>query len=154
MKHYNREEWQGYKEGIPDEECRLLMTGHLRQCDSCLEVFLSLITEEEISQADNALSSGFTDGAMQLVRKEGRPQSANRRRGVGLAAYYVAAAALTLIFVGNGFFQHLVETGPRIVNMTAESAAAHYTVNLDWPNKVVGRAAQWIEDFETTEKGR
>ena len=60
MKHYSREQWVLYKTGrIPEENA---FEEHLRECDGCLETFLSLIDEQEIDRAKTKFHRTFPIG--------------------------------------------------------------------------------------------
>lgn len=159
MKHYSKSQWLQYKKGLLAPALLLKMEEHLVQCDVCMQSYLSLIAKEEITRAAGLLSPGFSSGVMMQIRAI--PQSAPTRkilspasgirgeRRKNLLIYYTAAASITLLFMGGGLFQNLVDTGREAMAYTARpQVETQRSVSLDWPDKVVSKAAQWIKDFE------
>ena len=120
--HYKKADWQNYVLGlIPDKE-RKLMENHLYECDSCLETFLSLVTEENVKSAGKALSPSFTDNVLALLpqARVHEPVSNGNKRATTLY-YYLAAACITAIFLWVGVFDSLAGYIPGKSTQTIET---------------------------------
>lgn len=158
MKHYGEKEWLSYKKGLLSDEKAQMMESHLSQCDRCLEDFLSLIGQEEISAAEKMVSPNFSEGVMHAVGKvRHKPVSARKRLNTKwneIFTYYVAAALVTLVLTGSGFFGHLVQAVPR-VEQTASKQNNYMQKNLiiDWSEKVVNKTSNFIDRLEEYDKG-
>ncbi|MBZ4652883.1 MAG: hypothetical protein JG781_221 [Peptococcaceae bacterium] len=153
MKHYTQAEWLLFRQGLLAKEKVYIMEEHLAQCDQCLAHFLSLISEEEVKEADEFLSPDFSDKVINTVKGEKtiirKSPHKLKEKQKNMFAYYVAAAAITLIFMSTGFFQSLIDTGPRIVSLAASPENRSREWDLNWSGKVVNKAALWLRDFET-----
>ncbi len=61
MKHYDYVEWVLYKNNLLDDEIHEKMEEHLIICDECMEVFLSLIDERDMENAESFIPEDFTE---------------------------------------------------------------------------------------------
>jgi len=152
MKHYQEKDWRAYRLGLLPEEEELLLEEHLERCDQCLENFLALITEKEISQAKRRISPNFTDSVLNLLREEenskfkGKNSSSYQRKNIFI--YYLAVSAITIILMGSGFFQALVDKLPS-VETDFSRQEERYVDSFEWTRKVTDKAANWLYNFET-----
>lgn len=151
--HYSKPQWLQYKKNQLPPVLQQSMEDHLVKCDACLSTYLSLIDDQEIMRAAELLSPDFSLRVMNQVAAAPKPLPPKTKitgeRRKNLLIYYAAAASITLFFVGSGIFQGLVETGQEAAEITARiRGESKKSVSLDWPDKVVNRAAQWIENFE------
>ncbi|WP_077369665.1 hypothetical protein [Anaerosalibacter sp. Marseille-P3206] len=153
MKHYDYMEWFFYKEkNISDEKYRE-MEEHLYNCDECMNTFLSLIDNEEIDQAEEAISSDFTKnviGNIQKVKYKPKPkihyEATSFMSGFG---YYVAAAAVVIMLTWSGFFSGLVDVVPKIAETTIEEDITEKpNIIFSLSEKIVNRTSSFINDFE------
>lgn len=119
---------------------------HLLTCDRCLDTFLSFITVEEVEQARLKISPDFTKRILKKASRQGKIKTKSSRQNL---SFYVAAALLTLVFMGNGFFQMLVNFEPKL---ESPRRLQELNLNLDWSDRVVNQTATWIEKFETQSK--
>lgn len=161
MEHIKRNELWQYKKGLLPEEKSIIVQEHLYTCDACLNSYLSLITEEEISKAEVLLSPEFTDKVIWNVEKENRKKTKiqselAKEKRKSFITYYVGAAVMTLLFVSTGIFQAFVDTAPKIVTLAERAQQEEYnrTPGYDLSSKAVGKAALWIERFESKDKRR
>ncbi|MGI5860367.1 MAG: hypothetical protein ACOX8P_13845 [Tepidanaerobacteraceae bacterium] len=155
MKHYSREQWVLYKTGRIPEENALIFEEHLRECDGCLETFLSLIDEQEIDRAKNQISQDFSHRLMTQVKKVRKPEPANSKKTwqdkrKNLFMYYIAASVVTFMLMSWGMFEGMVNAVP---DLAAASGKFENRISTDLPEKIVGGAHKWIQNFEEQGKG-
>ena len=104
MKHYSREQWVLYKTGRIPEENALIFEEHLRECDGCLETFLSLIDEQEIDRAKNQISQDFSHRLMTQVKVTNlnlQTQKTWQDKGK-ICSCYIAASVVTFMLMSWG----------------------------------------------------
>ena len=159
MRHYPIEEWQLFVQGNLSDSQLILMEDHLAGCDCCREVFLSLIDEAAVGQAEKTLSPNFSTQVMQAAGVETVGQkaapAASRKKKISAARKknffdFAMAAAVTLLFVGSGYFQLVIDRVPEVAAYSSEQKMA---VDLDWPGKMAGQAVNWLNQWETKETG-
>ena len=151
MKHFSREEWILLKKDEFDKRQREQMEAHLTSCEFCLDIFLSLIDDEDISQGEKCISPDFTDSLFFELRKIQKPIRKHgypREKKKNLFIYYMAASMVTLILMNGGLFQSIA--GPEIFNT---SKRIENKVSVNWPEKVVSGAHNWILNFEVDGRG-
>lgn len=116
MNHFSLDEWTRYKLGQVSDTDAFLMSNHLMDCPRCLDLYTSLIDNEDIKAAGKHIPDGFIESVMTAVKKEalkktGHSKASRRRPGqlARIMAYYTAAAAITLFLTGAGAFDLLLE---------------------------------------------
>lgn len=151
MSHYTRQEWIDFKKHRLPEEKQLQMEQHLQVCDSCMDVWLGLIGQEEIDKAAGMIPDDFGRKAMQLVRAQDKPVSplssnVNKRRR--LLAYYTAAAAITLTLVSGGVFQTIVNglAYRQTQQISAIEGPARFLYS--WPEQLSKTSTQYLQKIE------
>jgi predicted anti-sigma-YlaC factor YlaD len=161
MKHFEGNQLWEYREGLLNKEKENIVEEHLYTCEKCLNSFLCLISEEEISKAEGLLSLQFTDKVIWNIEKENRKRAKikdelTKEKWQSFITYYVGAAVMTLLFVSTGIFQSIVDTAPKIVTLTVRVQQEEFnrTPGLGLSTRAVDKAALWIERFETKDKGR
>lgn len=156
MEHYTSEEWHQYKKGECTCEKSNAMEDHLAICDECLMIFLTLIDETEIAKAHNLIPIDFTKKVMKKIQpRRGHEQKKSQgkkkinEKTKSALIYYVAAASITLIFMGSGVFQTFVEKGieAKPIHLGFQ-LSNNNTIKYNWSDEVVKKAANWIEKFE------
>lgn len=152
MEHFSKQDWLVYSQGELSEERTALMEQHLTRCSRCLEAFLDSLTMEELEQAERNIPIDFTDGVLAAIKREPIPfpKRKSRVRQKNLFVYYLAVSAITIVLMGNGFFQSLVETVPKVSTPPEQRLSR---LNLDWSSKLVDKASTWIYNFETQTEG-
>jgi len=154
MIHFSHEEWRLFKEGVCPENLQAAMEEHLVVCDRCRELFLSLISEEDITKGKELLPPDFSRQVIRGIKVQEkerlvRKKNNRSRQRKNTPVYFAAAAAITLILMGGGFFQSLVQSVPQF---STEAAIVDHNIlegiKMDWPNKLVDRTSNWIYDFE------
>ncbi|WZL73257.1 hypothetical protein QBE52_00520 [Clostridiaceae bacterium 35-E11] len=159
MNHFSKEMWLFYKEGKLSWEESQGMEDHLTECNQCLETFLSLMNEEEIDVTNEIISPEFTDTVMNEIHrvkhdfatKKKVPKSKRKR----LFNYYVAAAVVTLVLMGSGFFESLVNTIPYMTQAAVrEENFKQASLIMNFSEKIVHKTSKFINDFEISDQRR
>ena len=124
MKHFTNEEWLRFIQArveprVKGEE----MEAHLSSCNICLQRYLAVLEIEGLKNKSSLVSPGFADRVM--LRLEGvtakESQKTPGRKGINLIRYYAAAACLTLVIMGSGFFDLAGEYIPRATSLLFDS---------------------------------
>ncbi|NLC03916.1 MAG: hypothetical protein GX787_06525 [Tissierellia bacterium] len=156
MKHYDYVEWLFYKKNLLTIEKRHEMEQHLYSCDLCMEIFLSLIDEEEIRAASEIVPKDFNQNIMgkiksNKVKKISPPKKATKYP----FGFFVAVASVTIVLTLGGFFTNLVDTVPNI------SASISTVDQRDRPNrisdlsqKIVNGTSEFIGSIENIERNK
>lgn len=117
MKHYDYIEWLFYKtKSLPVEKLDE-MEEHLYNCDVCMEIFLSLIGDEELDVAGQVVAPDFTSKVMDQISKSKVKvmESRNAKKSFNYQfMYYVAVASVTIFLTLGGFYTSLVDAVPKI----------------------------------------
>ena len=152
MKHYDQVEWALYKKNLLNEKIHEVMGEHLYECDQCLNIFLSLIDENEIEEAGKIISQDFTDDLIMNV-KGLTPINKNIKRKPKLPQdffiYYTAVASVTILLTAGGVFGKLVESVPQItanINIQEEKIMKNTVYNLS--ETITKRTSIFINDFQ------
>ncbi|TCO71047.1 hypothetical protein [Marinisporobacter balticus] len=157
MNHYDQIQWILYKKGVLSIEASEKMEDHLSMCDQCLEIFLSLIDEEEIKSAHQMISPDFTASIIHeantikndFMKRKYKPEHKN------LFIYYTAAAMVTLVLMGSGFFYTLVNTVPSITQSAVSQEHFMQTNRItNFSEKVVNKTSDFINHFEVCDQRR
>src|SRR5690554_1784932 len=100
MKHYDDIEWIFYKEKILSDEKQIEMEEHLYTCDRCMEIFLSLIDEQEVDKAKDSISENFTADLMANIENVPyKPKNIVKKsntRFKDIFVYYAAVASVAI----------------------------------------------------------
>ncbi|MDD4549964.1 MAG: hypothetical protein PHT79_09435 [Syntrophomonadaceae bacterium] len=155
MRHYSSGEWLAFKEGHYDELTSGKMEEHLYACESCMEIFLETFNADDLQAAEKLIPADFTPRTMELLTSSstGKPSLSQKPKTPNvqnLFLYYVAAAMLTLFFMGGGVFQSLVDNYDHLSSaaVNIERQTTKETTILDWSGVVAEKTAGWIADFE------
>ena len=156
MKHYDYVEWLFYKKNMLSIEKLDEMEEHLYSCDECMEIFLSLIDEEEINRASEIISESFNQNVMKKIQASKVKKISQHKKQVKYQfGYFVAVASVTIVLTLGGFFTNLVDTVPNI------SASVSMLEKPDRPNrifdlseKIVNRTSKFIGSIENIERNK
>src|SRR5699024_8337414 len=126
MRHYDDVEWTFYKQEVLSENKTQKMEEHLYNCDECMDIFLSLINNDEIDEAEEIISKDFTDEVLNSIEKQKHElkqelKTIKRRkedRFKSIFGYYVAVAAVTIILTWGGFYSSIVDILPQVAEET------------------------------------
>lgn len=159
MRHFSHDQWRLFKEGVCPEELEAAMEEHLVICDRCRDLFLSFIGDEDIHKGAELLSPDFSKRVIRRIKVEEKERPARKknnqsRQRKNTPVYFAAAAAITLILMGGGFFQSLVQSIPQFTagNVIIERSPLE-RAKMDWPDKLVDQASNWMYNFETQDRG-
>lgn len=117
MKHYDYVEWLLYKTKSLSIEKLDEMEEHLYNCDLCMEIFLSLIDEEEVIMASEVVPENFTLNVMESISKNKIKtiEENNSTKAFNYQfMYYVAVASVTIFLTMGGAYTNLVDAVPKI----------------------------------------
>ncbi|WP_326909736.1 hypothetical protein [Sedimentibacter sp. MB31-C6] len=121
MKHYDYIEWLFYKNRMLSKEKSVEMEQHLYNCNTCMEIFLSLVDEKEEEKAGEIISDDFTSNIIsnipkvKQVKQKGRLKIKQAKKAFNYQfGYYAAVASVTVILTLGGFYVDLVDAVPRI----------------------------------------
>lgn len=163
MNHYSKDQWILYKKNEISQEEMLSMEEHLYLCDDCMNIFLSLIDEEELKLAEDIISESFTEN---LIAKLDNLSSINQRPKVAdkkgikkkkmienIFVYYVAAASVILVLTAGGVFTRMTEIP--LENIREDNFKTHENMgNLyAFTEKITDNTNNFINNFGTKTRG-
>ena len=152
MKHYDPVEWVLYKKNLLDDRIYEEMQDHLYLCDDCMETFLSLIDEEEISQAELIVAEDFTDKLMDglgNIRPLKKKTKKKTKINNDFFIYYTAVASVAIILTAGGFFGGLVDSVPEItVNIPIQENRVKTNAIYELSEKITNRTAMFVNNFQ------
>ena len=118
----SKKTWEAYNQGLLSETKRQAMEEHLLTCDSCLEIYLEILTKDTQKADIPKLSQDFTVRVLEQINRdpshEGEGTTARRpvkkdkeflASKTGFFISYCAAASMALFFWGGGYFDGLAD---------------------------------------------
>ena len=153
MKHYDHVEWIFYKRKVFPKEKMIKMEEHLYTCSKCMDIFLSLIDDKEVNNAEESLSQNFTNSVMNSIEnRKYVPKSKVKKSNINymdIFTYYVAVASVAIVLTLGGFYSGLVDMVPRVT----QSTTIKDNINLpsmvaNISGKIVNRTSHFINNFE------
>lgn len=160
MKHYDYVEWALYKNNLLDRKLHEEMEEHLYLCDECMEIFLSLIDEDEIKKAEDLISEEFTLQVMDNIKNISpmrRPvkEKGNHKSSKDFFLYYVAVASVAVILTAGGAFGKIIDTVAQInTNISFNDSKLQTNKVYDFSETIVNRTSKFINEFELRNKTR
>lgn len=155
MKHFDYVEWLLYKNNTLSINKQMEMEEHLYNCDSCMEIFLSLIDEDEIERASSIVPDDFSQVVMEEISKNKVKVMDNRRTRKKYInfGYYVAVASVTILLTMGGLFNNLVDAVPKIsVELQMNSSIKKSNIIYDFSEKIVNKTSKLIGSIENVEE--
>lgn len=149
MEHYDYVEWILYKKGLLDTEIQEKMEEHLTLCDKCMEIFLSLIDEEDLDIAKNFIPKDFNEKMLKTIGNI-RPISINKHRvrKSDFLLYYTAVASVVIIFTASGFFTRIIDNVPNIkADKYISDASNRRNILYDFSEQITNKTSIFINDF-------
>ena len=119
MKHYDYIEWVLYKNKALPTGMLEEMEEHLYNCDICMDIFLSLIDQQEVESTEGVIPNDFKDKVINNISSakvriiESKQKHKNRVFNYQFGSY-VAVASVTIILTLGGFYTNLVDAVPKI----------------------------------------
>ncbi len=157
MRHYDDVEWTFYKQEVLSENKTQEMEEHLYNCDECMDIFLSLINNDEIDEAEEIISKDFTDEVLNSIEKQKHElkqelKTIKRRkedRFKSIFGYYVAVAAVTIILTWGGFYSSIVDILPQVAEETViANVSKEPNIISNVSERIVNKTSIFINDFE------
>jgi len=156
MKHYDYIEWLLYKNKMLPIEKLDEMEQHLFNCDTCMEIFLSLIDEEEVEDAGKFSNDNFAYNVIKNIPKLKISKSkAKQKRKIFnyQFGYYVAVASVTIILTLSGFYTDLVDTVPKLSSSIIERDE-HPNVIANFSNGIVDSTSSFLFNIENIDRNK
>ena len=155
MKHYDYLEWLFYKEKVFPKEKLNEMEEHLYICDNCMDIFLSLIGNDEVDKAEGLVSKDFTNEVMNNIQniKHGPiPKVESRKtRTRDIFVYYVAVASVAIFLTLGGFYSGMVDMVPYMTGVNSNGLSINApNVVFNMSQEIVSKTQNFINDFETS----
>lgn len=156
MKHYDYVEWLFYKKNILSIEKMDEMEEHLYSCGECIEIFLSLMDEEEINRVSEIVPVDFNQNIMSMIKATKVRKIQPTKKPVKYQfGYFVAVASVTIVLTLGGFYTNLVDAVPNI------SASISTLEQVDRPNRIfnlseriVNGTSKFIGSIENIERNK
>lgn len=156
MKHYDYVEWLFYKKNMFAIEKQDEMEEHLFNCDECMEIFLSLIDEEEINEASNIVPEDFNKNIMMKISNTKVKKIVATKKPVKYPfGYFVAVASVTIVLTLGGFYTNLVDAVPNIsasVNMLEKHDKPNRIFNFS--ERIVNGTSKFIVSIENIDRNK
>lgn len=117
MKHYDYVEWLLYKNRSLSSDKLDEMEEHLYNCNLCMDIFLSLISENELEFASKIIAEDFSSNVIERISKEKvkRIEVKNNKKAFNYNfMYYLAVASVTIFLTMGGVYTNLVDAVPKI----------------------------------------
>lgn len=150
MKHYDYIEWMFYKNGMLTEAKSEEMEQHLYNCDTCMEIFLSLIDEKEENTVEQFIPDDFTSKIINNVPKLKNNKMKNKqakRVFYYQFGYYAAVASVTVILTLGGLYVDLVDAVPKISVFT-QKTEKHSNGIADFSDSIVNSTSDFLFSIE------
>lgn len=152
MKHYDYVEWVLYKNNLLDDEIHEKMEEHLLLCDECMEVFLSLIDEEDMDRAGVFIPEDFTykvmDNIKNITPMKKKVKRPTKKISNDFFIYYAAVASVAIILTATGFFGKMVDTVPQITsNISVEKSRFKANTIYNFTEKITNNTSMFINNF-------
>ncbi|WP_312812315.1 hypothetical protein [Sedimentibacter sp.] len=157
MNHYDYVEWLLYKNKAMSNKKMKEMEEHLYNCQACLDIFLSLINEQEENYAGDIVPSDFTPKVLENITKSKiiklnthRVNKVKKSINYQLG-YYAAVASVTIFLTLSGFYTNLVDSVPKITASIQEvQVRQNLIANLS--DRIIDSTSSLLFSIENNEK--
>jgi len=151
--HFTYDEWQAFKENSLTPEKSAAMEIHLQDCETCQELYLSLIEPYDLDLVQTAIPLDFTETLMSKLDKQTAtiikipaPKPILKRKSI--FAYYVTAAAVTLALMNGGVFDSMVDQSMHFSKACMiQSQNIETQVSRDWRSQLLKDNSAWMDKF-------
>lgn len=140
MNHYNRQQWEKYKNRDMDSQESLLMEEHLVECDQCLALYLELFNRHDLVAANEHIPEKFSSTVLSIVKTGGQVsppvlQTSRRKRARRrILAFYTAAAVITVMLTGSGVFTNLAQKAYAYQSLPVQQEQVQDPEGYGWPS--------------------
>lgn len=150
MKHYDYVEWLLFKNKLLSKEQSDEMEQHLYSCNTCMEIFLSLIDEKEELKAAEIIPDDFTSVVLKGL-PEIKKAKVNKKQAKKLfnyqLGYYAAVASVTVILTLGGFYTGMVNAVEKLP--VSVSVNSKYTnIIADFSSRIVDSTSGFLTGIE------
>jgi predicted anti-sigma-YlaC factor YlaD len=153
MAHYDYIEWLLYKNKALSDNKMKEMEEHLYNCENCLDIFLTLIDDQEVEHAEKIVPLDFTAKVLKNISQTEIKSKPRKAKGSVYynTGYYAAVAAVTVFLTIGGFYTNLVDAVPKI---SASVQQVDVQVNLvaDLSNKIIKTTSDLLLSIERNKK--
>ena len=153
MKHYDYIEWLLYKNNMLTKEKQDVMEQHLYNCNTCMEIFLSLVDEKEEGIAADIIPEDFTTKVIKNISKvkhNNKPKIKQVKKAFNYQfGYYAAVASVTIILTFGGFYANLVDAVPRI-SASIKVTENHKNTVSDFSKSIVDSTSSFLLSIENS----
>lgn len=156
MKHYDYIEWLLYKNGMLSKEKSEEMEQHLYNCDTCMEIFLSLIDEREAEHALETISDDFTSKIINNIPKvkNSNPKIKQAKKAFNYQfGYYAAVASVTVILTLSGFYAGLVDAVPKL-SASVQITEKRPSIISDFSDSIVNSTSSFLFSIENIDRNK
>lgn len=154
MKHYDYVEWLLYKNEMLSEDKSEEMKKHLYSCDTCMEIFLSLINENEEKSAEKIIPDNFTSKVLNNIPKTNKSKlkaKQSKKSFYYQFGYYAAVASVTIILTLSGIYTNLVDAVPKLSDsMQVTEEGSNLIAELS--NSIVNSTSSFLLSIENFDK--
>jgi len=153
MEHYDYIEWLLYKNKMLPKEKLDEMEQHLYNCNTCMEIFLSLIDEEEVEDVEKFISDDFTAKIIKNIPKlkTGKLKVKQKKKIFNYQfGYYVAVASVTIILTLGGFYTNLVDAVPKL-SASIIVLDEHPNMIANFSDNIVGSTSSFLFSIENND---
>lgn len=139
--HYGADEWLAYKSRTISTDKAAEMETHLYICESCQEIYLDLIDQPDLDQAQQFIPPNFTEkliGSLNIRSSEDMIKFPLKKPALNrkcIFVYYVTAAVITLALMSGGVFDSMVDQSMRFSHLCmlqSQSIEAKVSMDLRW----------------------
>lgn len=155
MTHFSKEEWLAFKNDEILEEEKILMEDHLYSCDTCMDVYLNLIDEEELDFAEMIIPTGFTESVMESIKNITPISKINKKKKMmeNIFMYYVAAASVVLVLTAGGVFTRIAEFPIDKINIDRLQTQENIGSLYSFTEKITNTTNSFINNFGNRQEG-
>ncbi|WP_313342991.1 hypothetical protein [Sedimentibacter sp.] len=154
MNHYDYVEWLLYKNKAISNEKMNEMEEHLYNCQTCLDIFLSLINEQEEDYVGDMVPSNFTSRVLENISKSRivklNANKVNKSIKYQLG-YYAAVASVTIFLTLGGFYTNLVDSVPKITSSIQEVQVRQNLI-ANFSDRIIDSTSSLLLSIENNEK--
>lgn len=156
MNHYDHVEWMLYKNKALSNDKMKEMEEHLYSCQDCLDIFLSLIDEQEEIYAGEMISSDFIPKVSEKIAehkivKLDVDRSKNRKSINYQLGYYAAVASVTIFLTLGGFYTNLVDSVPKITE-SMQGMEVRQNLISNFSDRIINSTSSLLLSIENTGK--
>lgn len=155
MSHYNIEKWKSYKKDILEQDEKIIMEDHLYNCDECMDIFISLIDDEEIKHAEKSIPSNFTIDIMKKIDMNSPIQKCIKKKKLieNMFMYYVAAASVILVLTAGGIFTKITQIPMENIKLDVQNNPKGIEKFYNFSEKIANNTNNFITNFGIKQQG-